>query len=466
MTDKFDLVVIGSGPAGEKGAAQAAYYGKKVAVVDKAGRAGGAPVFNAGIPSKTLRETALYITGFRSRDVYGISLDIKPKFALEHLRRRTGEVVETMESVVAQNLARHQVEFIPGSASVREDKTVAVDSPNGERILQGDAILIATGSRPFRPPGIDFDDPGIDDSESILSMKEPFESIVVIGGGAVGSEYASIMAALGLEVTLTDLADRLVPFMDAEISQELATCFQNAGMRLILGQGSAKISRDDNGLRVETGTGEEIRPDKILWAAGRSGNIEGLGLDEAGISVDERGRIIVDERYQTSVPRIFAAGDVIGPPALASVSMEQGRVAVCQAFGIPFKQKVDPVPPVGVYSIPEVAAVGMTEEEAKAKNLTFEVGRARFANNTRAGISGLTEGLLKLVFDPADLRLYGVHILGDMASELIHLGQSVIHNAGTIDEFIDTTYNVPTRTEIYKYAAYDGLGRRQSAESS
>jgi NAD(P) transhydrogenase len=466
MTEKFDLVVIGSGPAGEKGAAQAAYYGKKVAVIDKAGRAGGAPVFNAGIPSKTLRETALYITGFRSRDVYGISLDIKPKFALEHLRRRAGEVVQTMESVVAQNLARHQVDFIPGSAAFRKDKTVEVDTPKGKRVLEGEAILIATGSRPFHPPGLDFEDPAIDDSESILSMDQAFESIVVIGGGAVGSEYASIMGALGLDVTLTDMADRLVPFMDAEISKELATCFENIGMRLVLGQGSATISRDDKGLRVEMGTGEEIRPDKVLFAAGRSGNIEGLGLEELGIELDPRGRIIVDDRYETNVRGIFAAGDVIGPPALASVSMEQGRVAVCHAFGIPFKQKVDPVPPFGVYSIPEAAAAGLTEEEANAKGLEVETGRARFANNTRASITGLTDGMLKLVFDPTDLRLHGVHILGDMASELIHLGQSVIHNAGTIDEFIEATYNVPTRTEIYKYAAYDGLGRRQQSAQS
>ena len=465
MADEFDLVVIGSGPAGEKGAAQAAYYGKKVAVIDRSGRAGGAPVLNAGIPAKTLRETALYITGFRNRDVYGLSLNVDRRLALDHLRRRTGEVINTMQAAVAQNLERHGVEFVPGQASISKDKTVHVESPHGNRELKGKVVLIASGSRPFHPPGIDFTDPDIYDSETILSMNEPFDSIVVIGGGAVGCEYASIMAALGIDVVLTDMATRLVPFMDAELSEELAACFDRVQMKLVLGKGGATISRDEHGLRVIMGTGEELRPEKVLFAAGRAGNIEGLGLEEAGIVIDGRGRITVDDRYETSVDGIYAAGDVIGPPALASVSMEQGRVAICQAFGIEFKQKVDPVPSFGIYSIPEAAGVGLNEQQAAEAGTKIETGRARFADNTRAGITGLTEGWLKLVFDPSDLRLYGVHVIGDMASELVHLGQSVIHNAGTIEEFIDTTYNVPTRTEIYKYAAYDGLGRLQHVES-
>lgn len=463
MADHFDLVVIGSGPAGEKGAAQAAYYGKNVAIVDKAPKPGGAPVFNAGIPSKTLRETALYLTGFQNRDVYGLSLAVDPALALEHLRLRTGHVIDVMEAAVEKNLERHSIEFISGTATFSGPHSLTVD---GKRTLEADVILVATGSRPFHAPGIDFEDPDIYDSESILGMDKPFQSIVVIGGGAVGCEYASIMAALGLDVTLTDMADRLVPFMDDEISDELAKAFKRIGVKMLMGQGSATIERDGDGLKVTMGDGSEVRPEKVLFAAGRTGNIEGLGLEEVGIKLDERKRIVVDDRYQTSLEGVFAGGDVIGPPALASVSMEQGRVAICHAFGIPFKQKVDPFPPIGVYSVPEAASVGITEELAKERGLPYETGRANFAENTRANITGQTDGLIKLVFDRNDLRLLGVHILGDQAAELIHLGQSVIHNAGTIEEFIDTTYNVPTRTECYKYAAYDGLGRVHQLKKS
>lgn len=292
-------------------------------------------------------------------------------------------------------------------------------------------------------------------------MEKPFESIVVIGGGPVGCEYASIMAALGLEVTLTDMAEDLVSFMDHEISTLLADSFRRGGMNLVLGQGSSTIERDEKGLRVVMGDGTEIRPNKVLFAAGRSGNSEGLELEGAGVKLDERKRVLIDDRYQTNLEGVFAAGDLIGPPALASVSMEQGRVAICHAFGIPFKQKVDPVPPLGVYSVPEVAAVGTTEEEAQQKGIDYEVGRASFSDNTRARITGLMDGLIKLIFRKDDLRLLGAHIIGDQATELIHLGQSVMHHDGQIDDFIETTYNVPARSEIYKYAAYDGLGRLQ-----
>jgi NAD(P) transhydrogenase len=371
-----------------------------------------------------------------------------------------------MTASVAENIARHGIQLLHGTARLGPSRTVEVDCADGStRILSADVILISTGSRPFHPPGIPFDDPDVLDSETVSLVQEPFESVVVVGGGPVGCEYASIYVALGLNVTLVDAAPRLMPFMDAEITDLVAKTFEHMGIRVLLNAGRASVDRDAGGIRLTLENGEELRPDKILFAAGRTGNTETLGLAEAGIEADQRGRIRVNERYETSVRGIYAAGDVIGPPSLASVSMEQGRVAACHAFGIPFKQTVDQVAPIGVYSIPEAAMVGMTEEAARERGIDYEVGRAWFERNTRATISGATDGLIKLVFRRDDRTLLGVHILGDSAAEMIHQGQAVIHYGGTIDYFIDATFNVPTASEAYKYAAYDGLQQLAKAHA-
>lgn len=460
MDERFDMVVIGAGPAGEKAAAQAAYFGRRVAIVERERSPGGAAVMNAGVPTKTLRETALYVTGFRQRDVYGVGLQLDPHTALSHLRTRTAHVVKTMTAAVADNIARHGIELIYGTGSLGPDRSVLVEcGDGGRRTLQADVILIATGSRPFHPPGIPFDDPDVLDSETVIGIDRPFSSIAVVGGGPVGCEYASIFAALGVQVTLVDSAPRLLPFMDAEISSLAAANFRQMGIRVLLEAGRAYVERDAEGIRLMLVSGEAIRAEKILFAAGRAGNTEALGLERVGVETDERGRVLVDDHFRTTAEGIYAAGDVIGPPALASVSMEQGRVAACHAFAIPFKQTVDPLPPFGVYSIPEIAMVGLTEEAARARGLDYEVGRAWFARNTRATIAGLLEGVLKLVFRRDDRSLLGVHILGGAAAELIHLGQAVLHFGGSIDYFIHTTFNVPTESEAYKYAAYDGLQR-------
>jgi NAD(P) transhydrogenase len=454
------MVVIGSGPAGEKAAAQAAYFGKRVAVVDRSPSPGGAAVGNAVVPSKTLRETALYITGFRRREVYGLGLTLDPEATVAQLRTRTTEVIETMTDAVRRNLERHGIEFVRGGARLGSDRTVNVALDVGrERVLQGDVVLIATGSRPFHPPSVQFDDPNVHDSETVLDIDHPFASLVVVGGGVVGCEYASIFTALGVEVTLVESGDRLLSFLDSEISQLLADAFSGMGMRLLLAGGRAAVVRDDSGLRCTLARGEEIRPDKVLFASGRVGNTDGLGLETAGVQVDTRNRIVVDETFRTTAESIYAAGDVIGPPALASVSMEQGRVAACHAIGVPFKEIVDPMPPFGVYSVPEAAMVGLTEEDATAEGIDYEVGRGWFADNTRATIAGATDGLVKLVFRREDRTLLGVHVLGDNAAELVHQGQAVLHYGGTIDYFIDSTFNMPTESEAYKYAAYDGLQR-------
>jgi NAD(P) transhydrogenase len=458
--DRFDMVVIGSGPAGEKAAAQAAYFGRRVAVVERSPLPGGAMVLNAEIPSKTLRETALYITGFRRREVYGLGLTLDPDATVSQLRARTTQVIETMADAVRQNLERHAIEFVHGRARLDSDGTVRVTLETGrERALQGGVVLIATGSRPFQPPNVPFDDPDVHDSETVLEIDRPFTSLVVVGGGAVGCEYASIFAALGVKVTLVDSGERLLSFFDAEISQRLAQAFSEIGMRLVLGGGRATVARDGHALTCTLASGEEIRTDKVLFASGRVGNIEGLALEEAGVRVDERNRIVVDEEFRTTAESIYAAGDVIGPPALASVSMEQGRVAACYALGIPFKETVDPMPPFGVYCVPEAAMVGLTEEAAAEQGISHEVGRGWFASNTRATIAGATDGLVKLVFERESRKLLGVHVLGDQAAELVHLGQAVLNFDGSIDYFIHSTFNTPTESEVYKYAAYDGLQR-------
>lgn len=455
--DRFDLVVIGAGPAGEKAAAQAAYHGRRVAVVERAADPGGASVGNAGIPTKTLRETALYVSGFRRREIYGVHLTLDPEATLARLRLRTESVYQTMTAAVRANLERHGIEYVTGRAVLEPGRATRVTGPDGSvRRLQGDAVLIATGSRPFHPPEVPFDDPDVHDSVTLLAVDRPFTSIVIIGGGPIGCEYASILTALGVHVILADMTDRLLPFADEEISGELAATFRDVGMRLALGGPAAAVSRDSAGLRVRLDS-EELRPDKVLFAAGRSGNVEGLGLDAAGVEIDGRNRIVVDQTFRTTAEGVYAAGDVLGPPGLASVSMEQGRVAACHAMGIEFKSAVDPTPPIGVYCVPEVAMIGLTEEAAAAAGLDYQVGRGRFAGNPRAIIAGATEGLVKLVFARADRRLLGVHVLGENAGELVHLGQGVLKLGGTLDYFIDTTFNVPTFSDAFKYAAYDGL---------
>jgi NAD(P) transhydrogenase len=458
MAEHFDFVVIGSGPAGEKAAALAAYFGKRVVIVERNKIPGGVVVANAGVPTKTLRETALYLTGFRRREVYGVHLQLDPDATVERLRNRTSEVINTMAESVRDNIERHGIELIHGEARLEPGRRVVARTPSGtERTLEADRILIATGSRPYHPPGIPFDDPDVYDSEEIVKVDRPLRSTVVVGGGAVGCEYASIFTALGAEVHLVDGADRLLPFLDKQMSGLLAEAFRGMGMQVSLNAGHAKVTRDDEGLRVELGDGRLLRPAQVLMAAGRAGNSEDLNLEEVGVQVDKRNRILVDQNFQTSAEGIYAAGDIIGPPALASVSMEQGRVAAYHALGTPFENVVPEIAPFGVYSIPEVAMVGLTEEAAAEQGVDYEVGRGWFQRNTRANIAGATDGLVKLVFRKDDRVLLGVHILGDIAAELIAHGQIAVQQKLPIDHFVLSTYNVPTFSEAYKYAAYDGL---------
>jgi NAD(P) transhydrogenase len=460
MNDSFDLVVIGAGPAGEKGAAQAAYYNKTVALVEQAPTPGGIAVSSAGIPTKTLRETALYVSGFRHREVYGLSLNLDPQVALERLMARKSEVVTVMTRAVERNLARHGIELIQGRALLGPNRTIQVSLSNEEeRTLQAKVILLATGSHPILPTGVSFDDPDVYDPVRILQLDRLPSSLLVVGGGAVGCEYASIFTALGVKVTLVDPHTQLLRCLDTEIALLQAEVFNSMGIRLVLGTPLTGVLRVAGKLEVRFADGQVFCPDKVLFATGRAGNTAELGLEEAGVTLNEKGDIVVNDRFETTAPGIFAAGDVIGPPRLASVSMEQARVAVCHAFGSKFKEKVDSLAPHCVFSIPEVAMVGMTEAQASAAGIEYEIGRGQFSANSKARISGLHEGMIKLVFRRADHALLGVHILGEMASELIHQGQLVLHEGGGIDRFIHMTFAVPSRSEAYKYAAYDGLMR-------
>jgi NAD(P) transhydrogenase len=458
MAVKYDLVVIGAGPAGEKGAAQAAYFGKRVAVVDPSPRPGGIAVSSAGIPTKTLREGAIYLCGLEQSASGVAAVSVKDPWRL--LRARKLEVSEFMTKAVERNLVRHGVERICGRARLLAGRRVEVEKPGGKGVvLEADVVLLASGSRSSHPPGIPMDDPDVHDSESILGIEGAPESILVIGGGSVGCEYASIFAGLGVRVTVVDAGSHLLPALDVEMARVLAESFNSMGIRVVPMASVSGVAREGGALEARLADGRTLRAQKILVAAGRRPQIEGLGLAEAGVDIDAAGWVRVDDRYATTAPGVFAAGDVIGPPSLASMAMEQARVAVCRAFGFEFKTETDRFRPTYVFSIPEAAWVGLTEEQARACGVEYEVGRSSFGTNAKARISGFPDGLVKLVFRVPDKVLLGVHIVGELASELVHIGQFVMREGGTIDRFIDATFAVPTRSEAYKYAAYDGLMR-------
>lgn len=457
--DSFDLVVIGSGPAGEKGAAQAAYFGKRVAVVECSAHLGGAGVNTGTVPSKTLRESALYFSGLRQRGLYGVDYSLREGLTVQGFMHRKDAVVSAERLKIASNLAAHKIELINGLAQLEDAHTVKVSSPDrGTRILRGEVILIATGSRPHRPPEIPFDDQTIFDSDSILAMDRIPKSMIVVGGGVIGCEYASIFTAMGVEVTLVDGRERLLPFLDAEISELLRARLTSLGLKIYFQERLKATERGAAGVRMTLASGKIVEAETALFAAGRRGALENLGLERAGLAVNTRGNIDVNDHYQTHVRHIYAAGDVIGFPALASTSMEQGRVAMCHAFEFPYKQRLASQLPMGIYTIPEISAVGETIESCEIKKIAFAVGRAKYANNARGQIIGDSTGMLKLIFRADTRQLLGVQIFGENATELIHLGMAALEAGGAIDAFIEMVFNFPTLSELYKYAAYDGLG--------
>jgi len=456
-TERFDLVVIGGGAAGEKGAAQAAYFGKRVAVIERRAQPGGATVHTGTLPSKTLREAALFLSGYRQRDLYGVSVEVSRDLGVAKLVQRKNAVRELETERMLANLDRHHVELVHGSAQLLDATTVAVTGEDGDRLLAAEAIVIATGSSPFRPPGIPFDDPDVHDSDSILEIDRLPASMAVLGGGVIGCEYASMFAALGSEIHLIERTEPLLSFLDAEIVERMAAGMAQLGVTFHFGERVQTVSRRDGALVCAMPSGAEIVVDKVLVTAGRVGNTDGLNLEAVGVATDDRGRITVDGHFRTSVPSVYAAGDVIGSPALASTSMEQARVAVCRAFDFDYKQELSNLLPFGVYTIPEVSSVGLSEEDAATKGIDAVIGRALFRDNARGEIIGDRDGMTKLVFDRGTRRLIGCHCVGERASELVHIGQAVMTLGGTVETFIEMVFNYPTLAETYKYAAYDAL---------
>jgi len=457
----YDLVVIGSGPAGEKGAAQAAYFGKSVALIEKEPELGGAAANTGTLPSKTLRETALYLSGFRQRGLYGMEINLKDRVTARDFLYRERLVVQSEHQRIAENIKRHEIELYNGAASFVDDHTVAVTPKHSAPFhVHGDVILIATGSYPHHPENIPFHDRRVYDSDTILNIHDLPPSMLVAGGGVIGCEYACMFAALGIKVTLVEGRDRLLTFMDPEISEALAAAMKKMDIDLRLNDLIETIDSDKEGFDVHLKSGTTVKVQNILAATGRTGATDGLKVADIGIEVGKRGNLSVNAAYQTSVPHIYAVGDVIGFPALASTSMEQARIAMAHAFDLKYKTSLAAILPYGIYTIPECSMAGETEISLKEKNVDYVVGRARYDANARGQIIGDEDGFVKLLFDADEMKLLGIQIIGENASELIHIGLLGLLAGATAELFIQTCFNYPTLGEMYKYATYDALGAK------
>jgi NAD(P) transhydrogenase len=461
VADQFDLIVIGSGPAGEKGAAQAAYFGKRVALVEKEPVLGGAAANTGTIPSKTLRETALFLSGFRNRALFGLDMKLKAEVNVRDFLARERILKESERARIQENLKRHHITQYAGTASFVDPHTIAVKPARCPEIcIQGQIILIATGSYPYRPPNIPFHDPRVYDSDTILDLHEIPQTMLVIGGGVIGCEYACMFAALGVKVTVVEQRARLVGFLDQEIGDALTAQMEAMGIRIFTRDAVAGFQERPDAIEICLESGTVVEAQTVLVSAGRCGNTEALALDRVGIAVNSRGQVQVNEHFQTNLPHVYAAGDVIGNPALASTSMEQARVAMVHAFHLKYREGLPQILPYGIYTIPECSMAGATEEALVAQKIPYVVGKASYVKNARGQIIGDTAGFLKLLFHEDDLRLLGVHAIGEQATEIVHIGLTALLVNQGANLFIQTCYNYPTLSELYKYAAYDAMGRR------
>jgi NAD(P) transhydrogenase len=459
--NQYDLIVVGSGPAGRRAAIQAAKLDKKVLVVEQGKRVGGVSVHTGTIPSKTLRETALNLSGWRERGFYGKAYRVKQEISAEDLRRRLLITLDHEVEVLEHQFARNRVQSIRGKATFVTPDTMAIAKDDGDVMhVMGKSILLAVGTKPFRPDYMPFDGKTVLDSDELLEIDQLPRSMVVIGAGVIGIEYATIFSALDAAVTVIDPKPTMLDFIDKEIVEDFTYQLRDRNMKLLLGQKADKVERlPDGKVLVHVDSGRQIITDMVLFAAGRMGATDTLNLAAAGLEADSRGRLKVNpETFETSVPNIYAAGDVVGFPSLASTSMEQGRVAARVAVGAIAKEPQKYFP-YGIYAVPEISTCGLTEEEMKERGIPYECGIARFRETSRGHIMGLDTGLLKLIFSLKTRRLLGVHIVGEGATELVHIGQAVLNLKGTVEYFVENTFNYPTLAEAYKIAGLDAWNR-------
>jgi NAD(P) transhydrogenase len=456
----YDLLVIGSGPAGQRAAIQAAKLNKRVAVIEQQGAIGGGCLHRGTIPSKTLREAVLYLTGWRQRGFYGRSYRVKARIEADDLMQRLEITTRHEIEVIQHQLFRNGIDVITGRASFAGPHTLRIETADDKAILlEAERILVAVGTRPARPPHVPFDHPAVIDSDHLVELETLPRTMVVMGAGVIGVEYASIFSTLDIEVVLVDERPTMLDFLDREVVDEFCHHLREHGVLIRLAEKVVSIDEmAGNRVRVMLASGKQVAADLALIAAGRQGNTEGLQLEKAGLSADARGRLSVNENHQTQVPHIYAAGDVIGFPSLASTSMEQGRHAACHAFGIAAQRNFKHFP-FGIYTVPEMSVIGMTEQEARRQNIPYEIGLARMRETSRGQILGLREGLLKLIVALEDRRLLGVHVVGEGATELVHIGQAVMNLEGRLDYFLNAVFNYPTLAEAYKIAALDAWNR-------
>src|SRR5690348_7319008 len=463
MAHDYDLIVLGSGPAGQKAAIQAAKLGRRAVVVEKRDLVGGVCTNTGTIPSKTLREAVLYLTGLSQRTIYGQAYRLKDEITVEDLFSRTNTVMGREIDVIRAQLARNHVSVTIGAGRFVEPHTVVVTSPAGdERHLTASHIVVAVGTTPARPATVDFDEESILDSDGILRMGRIPSSLVVVGAGVIGIEYASMFAALGAKVTVVEKRQRLLEFCDDQIVEALQYHLRDLGVTFRFGEQVTGVEKREGGTITHLASGKRIAADAVMYSAGRQGATDGLDLEAAGLSTDDRGRIVVDDHYRTSVPHIYAVGDVIGFPSLAATSMEQGRLAALDAFNPGGGQPMSVQLPIGIYTIPEISYVGKSEEELTDAAIPYEVGISRYRELARGQILGDTHGLLKLLVSSSDHTILGVHAFGTAATEVVHIGQAVMGLGGTVDFLVDTVFNYPTMAEAYKVAALDALNKLQA----
>lgn len=458
MSD-FDLLVLGSGPGGQRAAIAAAKLGRKVGIVDRCEMIGGVCINTGTIPSKTMREAVMYLTGLNQRELYGQSYRVKDDITVGDLGMRTQHVIDREIDVVRSQLARNHVTVLQGTGRFLEPNVIGITGAGDrEQKVTADRIVIATGTRPARPDTVDFDDRTIIDSDGIIHMDRIPESMVVVGAGVIGIEYASMFAALGTKVTVVERRERMLDFCDLEIVEALKYHLRDLAVTFRFRESVASVERMPDGTITVLESGKRIPADTVMYSAGRQGMTGDLALDVAGLTADRRGRIKVDADYRTDVPHIYAVGDVIGFPALAATSMEQGRLAAHHACGETVSEIYE-TQPIGIYTIPEISFVGRTEDALTEAKVPFEVGVSRYRELARGQIIGDSYGMLKLLVSPEDRRLLGVHVFGTGATELVHIGQTVMGCGGTVDYLVNAVFNYPTLAESYKVAALDAMNK-------